>query len=214
MQWRILNRVFTLNLWRNKDGFKFSFRMTHLRPPVIGIESVIDTDKDIYTDQMHIGIIDFDDNLSLLQLKKLTKVIQIKFNEFVGDGYIYETSPNKYSLHFYNPALYFDWLKVIHFCNEYADHAYCRWRMLRDTMVMRTSPKTEGHIPKLIAIIRSEYPKIELSWFKFNVMTMLKNEIIKKEVNKYSSFSDRAIGNGRYSGHKQDALRSLCSKHS
>jgi hypothetical protein len=192
-----------------KGDFKFSFRGTKIQPPVIGVESVIEPEKDLYVDQMHIGMIDFDDNLTLLQLKYLTKIIQEKFKEFVGDGYIYETSPDKYSLHFYNPALYFDWLKVIHFCNEYVDGAYCRWRMLRDSMVMRTSPKTEGYIPKLVAVIRTKYSKPELTWFKNSVFKMLKNE-----VNKNSSFPAECIRirRGCDSKSKQTSLRSLCSK--
>ena len=176
MQFRIFDRVVTIYFGKKGKDFRFVVRSTFLEPPVLGINSNV-CGNDIYKNQLHFGMIDVDDNLTLSELRKKTKEIQNTFREFVGDGYIYETSPRKYSLHFYQLAPYWDWLKVIHFCNGFIDPQYCKWRLLRNSMVMRLSPKSSGFIPKLVEVVKSRYPKDDDEIPKQIVLQFLNREV-------------------------------------
>ncbi len=174
LQFRILGRVITIYWKKSGKDYSFNFRITKLEPQVIGINSNLD-DKDIYNGQEHIGIIDFDDRLPLSELKYLIIQVQNKF-KWVGDGYIYQTSPKKYSIHFYQPASYWRWLMVIHFCNQYADPNYCKYRMIRNTMVMRFSPKSSGYVPKLVGLVKSANFNPEVMFMKRMVLKLIDYE--------------------------------------
>jgi hypothetical protein len=180
MQIRIFRRVVTFIINKKNPDFGISFRITKLEPEVIGFTSLITgTGKDIYNGQKHIGIIDADDISTLENLAIKIKEIQEKFKDFVGDAYIYETSPKKYSVHFYNPASYWDWLKVIHFSRDTIDEQYCKFRLLRDNLVMRFTPKSNGFTPRLVRTVRTKHPQIELTHIK-----EMFNDILNKEQKK------------------------------
>ena len=174
MQFRIFGRVFTVIYHKLGADYKLIAKSTKLEPPVIGINSYLD-DGDIYGEQKHVGILDFDDNLPLLKLKAFVLKIQQKFN-WVGSGYIYETSPGKYSVHFYQAKTYWEWLKVVHFSKDAIDPQYSKWRMMRPAMVMRFTPKTSGHIPRLVCVIKSKNNVAENAEFRNMMLTILGRE--------------------------------------
>jgi hypothetical protein len=179
MQFRIFGRVFTVITHKSGPDYKFIFKSTKLEPPVIGVNSHLDS-NDIYNGQKHVGILDFDDKLDLVMLKDFILQIQDKFN-WVGNGYVYETSPKKYSVHFYQPKSYWEWMKIIHFSKDKMDPQYCKWRMMRPAMVMRFTPKMTGYIPKLVGIIKSKNKVSENTEFKDMVLSVLENEIHSKQ---------------------------------
>lgn len=174
-QFKIGKNLYTIFFTKKSGDWEFGFRRTKLEEPVIGITSKA-SGGDFYKDQKHIGIFDFDDILPLEHLVRKTIEIQLRFPEFVGDGYIYETSPKKYSLHFYNHATYWDWMKVVHFCNDCMDPSYVRWRLFRNTMVMRFSPKSNGYVPKLVRIVRNNMRHREDEIMKVLLNSMLEQE--------------------------------------
>lgn len=182
MKVKLFNRVISISFSKNGKDWKFSIRSTFLEPLCIGICSNVD-DKDIYEGQEHVGIFDFDDRLPVNDLREVVRMVQKKFH-FVGDGYIYETSPKKYCVHYYNHASYWDWLMVVHYLRELLDPAFVRWRLFRPSMVMRISPKSNGYIPTLVDVIESDNQVIEDVKFRESVLLMLKNEMRLKEVGK------------------------------
>lgn len=175
MQVKLGNHVITATFRNNKGDRKFSIRYTSLDIDVMGIRSNIDK-NDIYTNQMHVGIFDIDDRLTLNELSSKILEIQEKFKDFVGNCYIFETSPKKYSFHFYNPATYWDWMKVTHYCSDILDPQYVHWRLFRTTMVMRFTPKKNGYVPKLVRVIPSKYPKYEITAMRKSVLEVLEHE--------------------------------------
>jgi hypothetical protein len=175
MQFKIFGRIISVYFKKKGKDWKFSARCTFEEPIVAGIRSTLDN-RDIYQGQLHFGMFDIDDNLPLEELIKKIKDVQEKFKEFVGDSYIYETSPKKYSFHFYNSASYWDWLKIAHYLSDVLDPQYVHWRLFRPSMVMRISPKSNGFIPRLVCIVKSPYPKIENTFIKNSLLEILNRE--------------------------------------
>lgn len=180
LQFRIFGRVFTIFWKKSGKDYSFNFRSTFLEKPCVGINSNV-YGSDIYKNQLHFFMGDFDDILTLKQLKKKVREVQDRFKDLVGDGYIYETSPNKFSLHFYQLSTYWEWMKVIHFLNDCLDTSYVRWRLRRNSMVMRLSPKSSGYIPKLIEVVKTKYHKGEDEFSKRMILQNLNSEVKIKD---------------------------------
>jgi hypothetical protein len=171
-RFRLGNYLYTITL--------FSGRRTFIEEPVAGFRSNLNN-FDVHNERsLHIGMLDFDDRVSLPDLTKLIQKTQQKYKDVLGTAYIFETSPKKYAVHFYQALSYWKWLEIIHSLNQYLDPAYCRWRMLRNNMVMRFTAKSNGYIPKLISTVETKYPKPEVEWYKDMVFNMLAQTRIEK----------------------------------
>jgi len=75
---------------------------------------------------------------------------------------------------FQDPMVYWRALRIIH--KSECDEAFRRWRMIRHNIVLRISPKSDGHVPKPDFVVKSPFAKPEIKWFKRNVYEMLKGE--------------------------------------
>lgn len=180
MQFRLFGRVFTIYKKKSGKDFRFNFRITKLEDPVFGINSNLD-DKDVYDPEAkHILLIDFDDKLILPELVQECKRLQEKFKEILGDAYIFESSPNKFHIHFYQEMDYWTAFKIIHYSK--CDEQYKRWRGSRDRMTIRLSPKESGFIPKLVMCVPSRYYKPEVLHMKREMGSFLAHErLLKRE---------------------------------
>jgi len=224
MQWRIFNRVFTLN-----------FRITKLESSVLGIRSNLDN-RSVFNGGLHVLMLDYDARLPLEELIKELHDIQGRFKKgdceiFISSiKTIYKLQANKkfsfihilkipiikYHVYFFQDMMkYWEACEIIAYsscCN-----AFKRWRLPRLNIVLRVSAKSDGFVPQPFMIIKSKYSKPEIRWFKEKVYRALKNEVNRTnidiiEVNKNRSFSDTRIGNGRNSRHEQNARSGLRSK--
>jgi hypothetical protein len=180
LQFRIFGRVITTYFKKSGKDFKFHFRVTKLEDPVLGINSNIDN-LNVYDDKAgHILLLDYDNELTLPELIEECRRLQEKFKEVLGDAYIFESSPKKYHVHFYQPMTYWLALKIIHFSK--CDPQYKKWRMCRNNMTLRLSPKEEGYVPKIIMCVPSRYPKTELMFMKKQMASFLAHEYQKQGV--------------------------------
>jgi len=177
LQVRIFNRVITTYFKKKKKDFRFHFRITYLEKEVIGINSNLD-DKSIYDGGLHVLFLDYDDELTLPKLMEECKRLQEKFKEVLGDAYIFESSPKKYHVHFYQPMNYWYAFQVIHFSK--CDEQYKKWRGCRTNLTLRLSPKEEGFVPKLIMCVPSRYPKQEITFMKKQMGSLLAHEQLIK----------------------------------
>lgn len=131
------------------------YKENKLKDAVIGINSNLRNTCKWY--EHHFLMIDYDNTLSLENLKTEIRRLQRKYK--LKDCHILESSYRHYNVMFFNEDLnYFEALKIIH------DTPCCRsfktWRMIRQEMTIRLSPKSEyDKKPKLIEIIKSKYTK-------------------------------------------------------
>jgi hypothetical protein len=199
MQWRVFNRVFTLN-----------FRWTFLEAPVLGIRSNLD-EKSVENNGLHALLLDYDDILSDKELIKELYKFQKRFR--LGDCEVFKSSWKKIyrfilnknfpflhikistikkrHVYFFEDMMtYWQAIKIIFLSS--CDPAFKRWRMIRNNIVLRISPKSDGCIPEPEFIVKSPYSKPEIRWFKDYVYGMLRGE----EVIKNRSFSAERIWNG------------------
>jgi len=183
LQFRIFKRVITIYNKKSGKDFSFNFRITKLEAPVIGINSNLDS-FDVYDPRAkHCLLLDYDDELPLPELIQECKRIQEKFKDVLGDAYIFESSPKKYHVHFYQRMPYFYALKIIHFSK--CDNNFKKWRMIRSNMTLRLSPKETGFIPKFVMVVPSRYWKEEISFVKKEMASLLNMERkIKGEKNR------------------------------
>ena len=170
MQFRVFGRVITIYKKKSGKDFSFHFRITKLEKPVFGINSNLD-DKSVYDGGLHVLLIDYDNKLTLPELMEECKRLQEKFKEVLGDAYIFESSPKKYHVHFYQEMDYWTAFKIIHFSK--CDEQYKKWRGMRFCLTLRLSPKTEGFVPKFVMCVPSRYYKEEVEWFKKQVVSLL-----------------------------------------
>lgn len=182
MQVRIFGRVITTYIKKKKKDFKFHFRISYLEKPCLGINSNLD-DYDVYDPRArHVLLLDMDDNLTLPELVEECKRLQEKFQEVLGDAYIFESSPKKYHIHFYQAMPYWYAFKIIHFSK--CDEQYKKWRGVRDRMTLRLSPKEEGFVPKFVMCVPSRYYKEEVVFMKKQMASLLAHEQVKNQKEK------------------------------
>ena len=180
MQFRILGRVFTIISKKSGKDYKFSFRWTKLEKEVLGINSNCDS-KSIYENGMHVVFIDYDNKLTLPELMEECKRLQEQFKDTLGDAYIFESSPKKYHVHFYQQVTYWKAFEIIHFSN--CDSQYKKYRGVRFNLTLRISPKGNGFIPKFVMIVPSRYYKEEDLFMKKQMAFLLTyEENLKREV--------------------------------
>jgi len=117
---------------------------------VVGVNSDVGNGK-------HALFIDFDDLLTYSQLVREIKRLQSKFG--LGPAEIYESSFEKYVVFFFYERLdYFSALKIIYDANCCKN--FKKWRMLRDEMTIRLTPK-KGYKPLVfLAEIKSKNKKL------------------------------------------------------
>jgi len=167
MQWRFFGRVFTWN-----------FRVTKIESPVLGFRSSLNRYPIYDVRNRNVGLIDYDDRMTKKELKKEIRRLQRKFklgkakiatssfklvhSFFVNFKFpfIHKKTRRIRKFHVYFPndvGHYFDWLPVIHFSN--CDHQFKKWRMMRENMVLRWSPKDDGYVPELMEDVDSKHEK-------------------------------------------------------
>lgn len=187
VQFRIRNYIFTFNV-----------RATKLEKCVMGIRSNLDK-KSIYNGGLHILMLDADDvtkdnlfkGIMALQNKfklgdaeisrsSIKTIYQVIMNKKIPFFHIKKKRIEKWHVYFFQDQLdYFQCVKIIHYATnvlKITDPAYSRWRGIRKNMVLRTSPKSNGYVPKFHYKVISSYRKPDIKWFKEYVYKMIERE--------------------------------------
>jgi len=125
----------------------------------------------------HFLMIDYDDNLSLNNLINEVKRLQEKFS--LPDAYIFESSYRHYNVVFFGVCRdYFDCLKIIH--DTPCCESFKSWRMIRQEMTIRMSPKLNEKPPVLVYVVLSDIGEYDEH--------IADNFIIKQEIDSIRKF--------------------------
>jgi len=123
------------------------YRHYGLEDAVVGIDSFIDK-----SEKLHFFMVDYDDKLTLKELKEELKGI-IKRHKF-GDLEIYESSYNHYIVFGFHERITYKELLAITYdlncCNNWK-----KWRMVRECGTLRLTTKAGYKIrPRRVAIVK------------------------------------------------------------
>lgn len=171
----------------------FSFRITKIENPVIGINSYLKNGN-------HVLLLDYDD-ISKKELIKDIVGLQHKFA--LGDAKIFRSSRKEFyefthnfpfikktiikKWHVYftqDERPYFEWMEAISYSK--CDEQFKRWRLCRSCMTLRFSPKSSGYIPEPEFIVRSPFSKEETG-FEDKILFAINQEKEVKNAKKDNS---------------------------
>jgi len=172
LTWKIplTNYVFSLVLSKtNPIWFRIYYKY---RPEdaVIGIKGEIPE-----SDYQTLGL-DFDDELTLSELEehisKLTEFVNYKWSIYLGRAWIYETSPKKYYVWFFESRLKYRCscptiINITGLDGLKADPNFLMWLQKKSSCVMRISPKKfYQRKPRLVKIIgtKNHVPLKQETW--------------------------------------------------
>lgn len=181
--------------------FTVNFRVTKLQNPVIGLNSNLNRYSVYDKRNRHIPMLDCDDipkkelikNIIRLQKKfrlgdakvlksSIQKILKIDIDKKFPLFHIGFEKKFKYHIYFTQDSLgYFECLPIVHYSK--ADKQFKKWRMLRDKMTLRYSPKERGFIPEPDFIIKSPFSKPETGFEKKILFALNEEEIMIKKFN-------------------------------
>lgn len=166
-----------LNIFNRYLEFKY-YKEYNIGDAVVGINSNLSSNSgtELWFEN-HFLMLDYDDSLSLSNLIVETKRLQKKFN--LPDAHIFESSFAHYHVIYFGVCRdYFDCLKVVH--DTPACYGFKTWRMIREEMTLRITPKRLDKKITLVHIVYSPLGKYDDH--------VEDNFIIKREIDSIRKF--------------------------